>query len=125
MVMRRLALVLLLAAWAPAAPAQPPTIGSYTPPRTAPGYRPPVSPYLSLFGPGNLAVRYYNQVRPQQQFGAGIARNEAALAQPPAIGEPPATGHRAYFFNFGHYYSSRPFGADAGATPGARPVPGR
>jgi hypothetical protein len=124
--MKRLILAAaLLVAGASTAQAQ--QFGGYTRPPTAPGYRPPVSPYLNILRPGgNPAVNYYNLTRPQQQFGASIAQNQADLLalqqqQQPQGGDlggqtssgvGPITGHRSSFYNYGHYYNFSPFRAN-------------
>jgi hypothetical protein len=137
--MKRLILAAaLLVAGARAAQAQ--HFGSYTRPPTAPGYRPPVSPYLNILRPGgNPALNYYNLTRPQQQFGASIAQNQAdllALQQQQlqqqggdlggqtSAGVGPITGHRSSFYNLGHYYNFSPFRANvaAGAAPTTGPT---
>jgi hypothetical protein len=50
-----------------AAPASAQNIYPYQSPRYGPGWQTPLSPYLNLLIPGNVAVNYYGLVEPQFQ----------------------------------------------------------
>jgi hypothetical protein len=86
---------------------------SYTRPATSPFPQPTVSPYLNLLRAGNVAVNYYDLVRPQQQVATTLqtlqhqvnATSYTATATRDALLE---TGHPVLFLNLSHYYSGRP-----------------
>jgi hypothetical protein len=102
-----LALLVLLAGW----PAQ--VRGQYIPPRTSPNPRPAVSPYLNLTRPGNVAINYFDLVRPQIQFGSAINQLETqggnlqqSVSSLEANANIPPTGHRSQFMNYNKYFQN-------------------
>jgi hypothetical protein len=98
----------------------------YTRPATSPFPQPTVSPYLNLLRGGNVAVNYYDLVRPQQQLTTAMqnlqhqvnATSYTAAETQNALLE---TGHPVLFMNYSHFYGGR-FGSPGGAGQGTSPV---
>jgi hypothetical protein len=91
-------------------------------------YRPPVSPYLNLLRQNsNVAINYYDLVRPQFQFGNSIAQLQQTTSQIQAsqgtgqeiVGGFPTTGHRFAFLSHRRYFQNTFGGGVTGGQTGA------
>lgn len=87
----------------------------YVRPQTNPFGTPTISPYLNLGRGGNAGINYYALVRPQVQAFQGIQMLEAqqqslaeqqqqAFSRFQTGAQIGVSGHRTYFFNYGHYF---------------------
>jgi hypothetical protein len=94
-----------------------------------PYYRPPISPYLNMNRPGNPAINYYGQIRPQFDTSKQLQMLQQQQARMMQMGIPPEeealtgysiTGHPTTFSNYGHYFGQ----TGGGGTFGGQPVTG-
>jgi hypothetical protein len=72
---------------------------------------PSVSPFLNLLRPGNSALNYYGDVRPQQRYNTAISTLQAEtnqlatdVYQQPGAGLGINTGHPSQFLNYQRFF---------------------